>query len=70
MFYEIRFSLKFCNIHRGTPVLESLFNKVYLKETSTQVFCEYGVTSKAPVLKNIRERLFLMGGTDILPVRF
>ena len=37
------------NIHRKTPVLESLFNKVaglkacnYIKETPTQVFsCEY-----------------------------
>ena len=34
-----RFSLKFCNGHRKTPVLESLFNK---KDTPTQVFsCEY-----------------------------
>ena len=31
-------SLKFCNIHGKTPVLESL----YYKETPTQVFfCEY-----------------------------
>ena len=27
-----------CNIHRKTPVLESLFNKVYRKETLKQVF--------------------------------
>ena len=28
------------------------------------LFCEYGVTLKAPVLKNIWERLLGMGGTD------
>ena len=26
--------------------------------------CEYSVTLKAPVLKNIGQRLLLMGGTD------
>ena len=26
--------------------------------------CEYGVTLKAPILKNIWKRLLLMGGTD------
>ena len=46
-------------------MLESLFNKIYEKETSTQAFsCEYGETLKAPVLKNIWERLLLIGGTD------
>ena len=29
VFYEKSFSQKFCNIRRKTPVLESLFNKVY-----------------------------------------
>ena len=35
--YKKRYSFKFRNIHRKTPVLESLFNKA-LKETPTQVF--------------------------------
>ena len=40
-----RFSLKFCNGHRKTPVLESLFNK---KDTPTQVFsCEYSKIYKS-----------------------
>ena len=32
--------------------------------------CEYGVILKAPVLKNIYERLLLMRGADILLMRF
>ena len=48
-------------------MLESLSNKVYKKDTSTQVFsCEYGVILKAPGLKNIYERLLLLGRTDML----
>ena len=59
--YE-RCSLKLRNIYWKTPVLGSLFNKVYYEETSTQVFsCKYGATLKAPVLKNICERLLLNG---------
>ena len=62
MFYKKSFSQKFCNIRRKTPVLESLFNKAYLEEISTQVLsCEYGVTLKATALKNICERLLLNG---------
>ena len=47
MFYKESCSQKFCNIHRNTPVSESLINKVVglhfiKKETPTQVFfCEY-----------------------------
>ena len=37
-----RCSKKCLNIHRKTPVLESLFNELYEKETPTRVFsCEY-----------------------------
>ena len=41
--YELGNNVKdFCNIHRKTPVLDSLFNKLYLKETPTKIFsCEY-----------------------------
>ena len=30
--------LKLCNIHRKTPALESLFSKLYQKQTPTRVF--------------------------------
>ena len=46
--FQNKWSLKFCNIHKKTLVLESLFNKVALKffikkrQTTTQVLsCEY-----------------------------
>ena len=37
MFFKIRCSQKFCNIHRKTPVLEFLFNKI----AGLQLSCEY-----------------------------
>ena len=53
---EKRCSLKFHKFHRKTHVLKSRFNK----DTPTQVFsCEIAGFSRAPVLKNICERLFL-----------
>ena len=39
VFYEKSCSQNFRNICRKTPVLEPLFNKFYLKETSTRVLC-------------------------------
>ena len=62
------FSSKFCNIHRVTPVLESLFNKVaglktcnlIKKETPTQAFSfEHGRFLSTKILKNICKRLLL-----------
>ena len=42
-----------------TPVLESLFSKVYYKESATQVFsCQYGKIFKSIYFVNIFERLF------------
>ena len=52
-------SCTFCNIHRKKPVLKSLFNKIYQKESPTQVFsCEYGKIFKSIYFVNICERLF------------
>ena len=56
--------LKIC-IHRKTPVRESLLNKAtglqicnFNKETSIQMFSsDFAKFLRAPILKNIRERL-------------
>ena len=64
---QSRCSYKFCNIHRKTRVLESLFNnvaglKAYIfikRETPTQPFsCENCKIYKNNCFKNICERLF------------
>ena len=63
------FSSKFCNIHRETPVLESLFNKFvdlqacnFIKKRLQHRYfsCEYCKIFKTPILKHIHERFFLM----------
>ena len=46
MFYKRSCSQKFCNIHRKTPVLESVFNKVagvqvYLEKHLRTAACDY-----------------------------
>ena len=61
MFFEIGV-LKVCNIHRKTPVLESLFSKVasleVYKETPTQIFsCEYWELFKKILFKEQRRWL-------------
>ena len=68
VFFEKRYSEKFCNIHRKTSVLESLFHKVAaLKACSfnkkrIQHRCfpvNIAKFLRAPILKNICERLLL-----------
>ena len=62
----------FCNNHKKTTVLESLFNKaagldlsLYWKDTPTQVFsCEYCEIFKTPILNNICERMLLFCACD------
>ena len=55
--YKRSWSLKFRNIHRKTPVMEFLFNKVYQKETLTQKIAKFVRTHT----KNICKRLLLTG---------
>ena len=63
-----RCSLKFCNIHSKTPVLESLFNKVaglrpstLLKRSSNTGVFTWILRNflRTPILKNICKRLLL-----------
>ena len=52
--------LKFCNIHRKTPVLESLFNKVAgLRLQHRCFFVNIWKILSTTILKNICERLIL-----------
>ena len=73
MFCKKRCSSKFCNIHRKTPVLESLFNKVEGQacnfiEKRLQHRCfpvNIAKFLKTPILKNICERLLLIFDKDL-----
>ena len=68
MFYKESYSKKFCNIHRNTPVSESLFNKVvglqacnFIKRR-LQHKCfsvNIGKFLRPPIVKNTCERLLL-----------
>ena len=61
-------SLKFCNMHRKAPVLESLFNEVarpkasnFIKKGLKHRFCPVNFAEflRTPILKNICDRLLL-----------
>ena len=61
--------LKFCNIHRKTPALESIFNKVaglacnFIKKRLQQSTCflmNIAKFLKIPIWKNICQRLLLL----------
>ena len=53
-------SYKFCNIHRKTSVLESLFNKTLLKKTPTQLFLFWLINLQIAQSKIFQQGLFVL----------
>ena len=56
VFYENNCSSKFRNIHRKTPVLESLFKKRLQRRFFSANIAKF---IRTPIMKNICERLLL-----------